>query len=285
MPNDYGDLRYDQAAIKASHNSHDQVVSPDELPSLLDDRGCRALELDISGATGWSVSHDPGYQPSPKRPQLWQYLRSLAQWSASNDRHDPVTVHLDLKAWDGPDRPSTFARALDDALDANLGRERIFTPGDLLAFGGGATLREAAARKGGWPTLRGAELTSKFILVITADYRNEYWKDEYAKFGLAERLCFSDVALEEVHPDPTNASPNRVFFNVAWNPNSITVNAVFWLRDQPGLVSRAYPLNKKGRWREAREHGVNLLATDKLGEAWATVGPEPFGSDHDEWPR
>ena len=269
------DLRYNQVAIKASHNSYERNERPvvTQLPfsqAHPHQAGCRGLELDLhlSGDQWeWSVAHVGGYDGSASK-QFRAYLRVLRQWSRKEGRHDVITVYLDLKS--RPHDLRSFGYYLDAYIEEFMDRDRMFAPPDLQ---GDADSLVAGASAKGWPTLE--ELRGRFIFCLSGH------EDAKAAYSRARgRLCFADKKLsfdDARNRKPSTTEGDRVFFNFNLDPAQDWKAPLRWFHEQPGFVTRGYTLNDSLIWKKALGWKVNLLATDKVrNHDWATVGPEPF---------
>jgi hypothetical protein len=275
--------RYDEVAIKASHNTFHidaplTTLTPSgewEFPVY--DAGCRAIELDVAqyGGPGpgrfmqWSVQHDDRFELHNR--QLSQFLAELRAWSRSNAGHDVVTVLICLK---GVARLDEFPAQLDTYLsrflcDGDL--SVVYRPGDLLGrAGAGAGDLRTATRSVGWPVLD--ELRGRFILIMSGEPEV---LEAYAA-APEDRLGFACVDCDDDRRPPADyvaGKPNQIFLNYhlfgdhrrQWASNLAEV------RDDPSILVRGF-LVQKDWWDDAVAAGVNLLATDAYDRTW----PEPF---------
>ncbi|HEX7152853.1 MAG TPA: Ca2+-dependent phosphoinositide-specific phospholipase C [Thermoanaerobaculia bacterium] len=272
---------YNRVTQKASHNSIDRQET---LPETLQfDRaqpyqaGCRAIELDLvlseqylGPDDNWasSVQHDGAYDW--KKTTLVDDLTILRNWARANPNHDVVTVYMDLKNAPGDD--ATYTRKVEEQFVQALGRENLFTPGDLQR--GAATLL-AGARQFGWPTL--AQLKNKFILVFTgADGDSAVRRRrEYLSADTQNRLAFVDWDQRTAGNNPS-APPytngNRVFININYGRSGWCELAVS-AQSATGFATRAWVENDSTSWGNAQRAAVNILATDKVkNNSWAFVG-------------
>ena len=175
--------------------------------------------------------------------QLVEYLRHLRMWSRFEARHDVITISLDLKAQARNRRQ--FPRWLDATIEEFLGRDRLFTPAELM---GSASSLVAGAMASGWPTLE--ELRGHFILVLSGD---EPTKASYAGSG-RNRLCFADQRLGDGDAR-LSLTEDRVFFNLNATEDWDWHGALRWFARQPGFITRAYVANSVDLW-------SRLLAAD-----------------------
>ena len=277
-------LRYDEAAFKASHNSYERDERPVTTQFQRDHRephqaGCRGIELDIHQSrdfpTLWSVNHTGGFVGAVDR-QFAMFLELLDRESTARPGHDVMTMTVDLKSV--ASGPSRFGDDLDSYVAAHFGTEKLFTPKDLKEKF--ADQRSAGAPEA-WPLLR--ELKGRFVFCLSG---KQSWKDHYRKRGGG--LCFTDQKAD--HPDDVGSlGKGPAFYNLNWekwsrgihSPNARLrkkyVQALKKLATDSKVVSRAYGLNDKRSWREARSLGVNILSTDKVRKHdWAKVGKRPF---------
>jgi len=258
--------------FKASHNSFERDERPVTEQLLWNGRqpheaGCRGLELDLRESPNlwlWSVDHDEYLGRADA--QLTEYLRHLRTWSGFNPGHDVITITVDVKA---PTRNRRqFPRYLDATIEEFLGRERVFTPADLM---GSAPSLVAGAMATGWPTLE--ELRGRFVLVLSGD---EPTKASYARSGRG-RLCFADQRLGAGDPLPSLTGGDRVFFNLNATETWAWTERLQWFARQRGFITRAYVANSADLWDRLLAADVNILSTDKVrNHPWARVGDQPF---------
>ena len=269
----YGQLRYNEVAMKAAHNSYqrDETLTQqlEWNPAQPFQAGCRGVELDISQSNdggAWSVGHKDSYDPHYR--QLSQFLSELAVWFRQNRRHDPITVHLDLKHVVGD-----FPRKLDDYIRAHLQVgivTAVYRPGELM---GNEPNLAAGAQKNGWPTID--QLRGKFLFVVTGGAQA---KDRYSRTAPRERLCFADKDVSDTDRNVPN-SDACVFFNYnLYTDHRGTWGPVF--RRMAGSrkhIIRGYVLDGDTLWNAALSNGCHVLATNKVRNySWARVGAAPF---------
>ena len=263
---------FQDVQFKASHNSYERDERPVTEQLAWSSRqphqaGCRGLELDLRQSPdlwAWSIHHDE-YQGRADG-QFVEYLRHLRTWSTFNGRHDVITITLDLK-----DRASDrrqFPRYLDATIEEFLGRDRVFTPAELM--GSGRSL-VAGAMASGWPSLE--ELRGRFVLVLSGD---EPTKASYARSG-RQRVCFAVRRVGEGDALPSLTSGDRVFFNLNASESWDWDDRMRWFAQQPGFITRAYVANSVELWNRVLDADVNIATTDKVrNHTWAHVGDEPF---------
>lgn len=266
----YLSLLYNEVSMKAAHNAYqrDEPLLEQLLFNPRDpaNAGCRAVELDISGSPHqqWSVGHKSSYDARYR--QLSLFLQQLQSWSSAHSKHDPITVHLDLKHTE-----QDYIDGLDSYIRTHLnvkGGTKILSPGHFIQ--GSENLGEAVKRQG-WPSL--ADLRGHFIICLTGD-KNA--KATYAKTAPATRLCFADLDLAA---DEIPVAKDRVFFNYhLWSNMEAQWAAVFRHSAKiNNTVVRGYELNGESLWNSALRNGCNILATNKIrNHAWAKVGDTPF---------
>ena len=198
--------------------------------------------------------------------QLVEYLRHLRMWSRFEARHDVITISLDLKAQARNRRQ--FPRWLDATIEEFLGRDRLFTPAELM---GSASSLVAGAMASGWPTLE--ELRGRFILVLSGD---EPTKASYAGSG-RNRLCFADQRLGDGDARPS-LTEGTGCSSTSTQPRTGTGTAPLrWFARQPGFITRAYVANSVDLWSRLLAADANILSTDKVrNHPWAHVGDRPF---------
>ena len=168
-------LTYNERYQRQSHNSYEH----EWIQAL--DQGIYNVEIDIrnhnpyNGRMDWKVRHDAhgGDKNNCGRGNgsFAVCLRDLRNWHNQHPGHFPITVIIDKKdGWQsGKARgPGDF----DQRLHGEIGRENIFTPGDLL--GDFSSLRTAVV-SGSWPTI--GALSGKFIFLMTP---HENWAESRA---------------------------------------------------------------------------------------------------------
>ncbi len=126
-------------------------------------------------------------------------LAQVRAWSAAHPRHVPILILVETKQGAIPllpTKPMPFGKAEFDAIDsaivAAFGRERVITPDDLR--GDSATLPEAI-RSRGWPTLEAGRGKVMFALDDEGAMRDAYLEGHP---GLRGRMLFVSVAPD--HP-------------------------------------------------------------------------------------
>ncbi len=277
-------LRYDQAAFKASHNSYERDERPVTTQFWWDNAqphqgGCRGIELDIQQSEDfpslWSVNHGGGYRGEVDK-QFSLFLDLLHTGSTDRPGHDVITVTVDLKSVTSD--PPDFGTDLDSYIAAHFDQEKLFTPQDLEdKFAADGTAGEE------WPLL--TELKGRFVFCLSG---STSWKERYRTGNGA--LCFTDSKAN--NPDDVRSlKDGSIFYNLNWEiwsrgigdhrafVRKKWIGALAKLASNPRIVTRAYGLNDDDSWDEARRSGINLLATDKVKRhEWAKVGDQPFGS-------
>ena len=175
-------------------------------------------------------------------------------------------MRLDLKAKARDVR--TFPRLLDATIDEHLGRDLLFTPGELM---GDHDDLVRGAMANGWPTLD--ELRGRFVLCLSGD---EPTKRSYARAS-RNRLCFADKRLRSGDRLPSTTSGDRVFFNFNSTESWDWDRRVRWFAQRQGFVTRMYGVNSEDLWKRVQAAGANMIATDKVrNHRWAKVGGKPF---------
>ena len=271
---------YSQAQSKASHNSYDRDETIPE--QLLWDRsetwqgGCRAIEYDIVQSKTdwrWSVQHDGSYNPDEK-DQLSTWLGVLREWADANPGHDIVTLYLDLKNAALSDQE--FAARIDALLDASLGADNLYRPGELM---GNEPDLVRGAMANGWPLLE--ELSGKLIVVLSGGDGGAVGarKETYSTTDPASRLAFVDRACGAgTACRPVPASGARVFMNFNASGGEVWEPVSYAYATDSAFVSRGWTVNGASLWDTCLNAAyVNLIATDKIrNHDWATVGTGPF---------
>lgn len=251
------DLRYDAVRQKSVHNCFqrhegilDQFLYWRVRSFEVDIHATKPYERELHG--DWYVFHER-WDASTSVETLSGFLRLLRGLHATVPEHEVVTVFLDLKdALDATDHSSHAPAALDALLREHLG-SAIFTPAELLD--GAARLQDAVA--GGWPLLR--ELRGRFLFVLTG---REAYLDGYAADDAAarSRVAFVSRRVERKSEIP---GPSHVLF---YNMSCGHVGLAAEVRAQ-GLVSRAYYVDTREAWRDARAAHCHHIATDKVNSA------------------
>jgi FAD/FMN-containing dehydrogenase len=254
----FEDLRYDQFAFKASHNTIDRAKDPRRwsIAQQLGGTGdaiepVPALEFDlhqIPGLNEYHVKHDPGAEG----PLLRNTLQEVVDWADANPRHPVITIHLDLK--NDPGEDIDFILSFDEFLLSALGEERIYRPREVI---GDREDLVRGARAGGWATFR--ELRGKVILILSG---KEERKATYADHEPRERVCFADFAVDGRTPPRTG---NRAIANVFVSHQITLAKLEPWTR-KTGLIVRAYSINASHAWNVCMDAGVNILSTDDLDQ-------------------
>ncbi len=264
---------YNEVVFKASHNSFERDERPITEQLTFNRRtphqaGCRGLELDLRESpnlTVWAVDHDE-YTARADR-QFAAFLAHLKRWSTMHPSHDVITITLDLKARARDRR--TFPRYLDAMIDESLGRDLLFTPGEMI---GNRRSLVAAAMSNGWPSL--GELAGRFVLCLSGD---EPTKRSYASAGRS-RLCFADRRVLRGDRFPARREGDRIFFNFNAAESWSWDGRLKWFARQRGFITRAYGVNSDDLWDRVVAADANIVATDKVrNHQWARVGTEPFG--------
>ncbi len=126
-------------------------------------------------------------------------LAQVRAWSMAHPRHVPILILVETKQAAIPllpTKPMPFDKAEFDAIDsaimATFGRDRVITPDELR--GDSATLPEAI-RARGWPTLEASRGKVLFALDDEGAMRDSYLEGHPALRG---RLLFVSVAPD--HP-------------------------------------------------------------------------------------
>lgn len=178
---------------------------------------------------------------------------------------------------------SEFATDLDSYIAVHFDRAKLFKPQDLEDQ---FAANRAAGTPEEWPLL--SELTGRFVFCLSG---KTTWKEWYRSDD--GKLCFADTKVN--HPDDVDSrNEGSIFHNLNWEVwhrgigddrdfvRKKWVAALEELASDPRIVTRAYGLNRREWWDEARRSGINLLATDKVKRhQWAKVGNQPFGSTVD----
>jgi hypothetical protein len=274
-------LRWHRCRFKASHNSYERAENlHDQLRWSAGQPwqgGCRGVELDIWRHSGASKGTGLGYftvaHSSPGNVPLANHLGHLLSYHASDPRHDPVLVTLDVKSSQGS--VAVFPEEIDAYLGEWFDRALIYRPSDLRGRSRRGQLIDVVRREG-WPSIDA--LRGRFVFVISG---TEAWKRRYADATTPASLCFADADVADDRPYEALAGKlpsNRVFLNL----HLFSADFAVWRRSVPrlredGYIVRGYVLDGKGIWTKGIDAGVNVLSTDKVrSNTWAHVGAEPF---------
>ncbi|MEJ2540487.1 MAG: Ca2+-dependent phosphoinositide-specific phospholipase C [Gemmatimonadota bacterium] len=252
----FEELRYDQFAFKASHNTIDRIKDKRRwsIGEQLGGTGdaiepVPGLEFDlhqIPGLNEFHVKHDEGAEG----PLLKDTLREVVAWADAHPNHPVITIHLDLK--NSPGEHRDFIDAFDDLLISILGKERLYRPRDVM---GDHPDVVRGARAGGWATFK--DLRGKVILCLSGKADR---KKTYANHEPAERVCFADFAAGSKRA-PTKG--NQPFVNVFVTHQTSLAELERWTRLK-GFIVRGYNLVTRDAWDVCVEAGVNILSTDVL---------------------
>lgn len=268
-------MKYHEVSLKASHNSYERNESiHEQLRFFASDPsrcGCRGLEFDIwrhSNETErfFTVSHS---NPSGGYP-LAYYLGLLLSFNISQPQHDPIFVTIDIKSSNGSiqnlpqEIDSYFRRFFSEAL--------IFKPSQLF-FNRRLSLCENVIQNG-WPDT--SAMKGKFIFCLSG---TKSWKTFYANSGIRDRLCFSDMDIDDDNSNPfVPAKGNIVIFNMhIWTDNFNTWKNTLPLYFNRNLLTRVYEADGEALWNKAQTRSASIIATNKVsGKSWAKVGSTAF---------
>ena len=261
----YEEIRYNQVRQKSSHNSYDK----DE--GLYDQFlywRIRSMEIDIhNGKTGrqsltgnWYVYHIDIIEPGTTVDKLSNAMTVFQGLQLAVPDHEVATVFIDLK----DDFDSTHTIEDLDQMLLFLGRDRVFTPGDLSPSSN--DLQGAVA--GGWPRLE--DLRGKFIFVLTGGGVSSSTDklNDYVSNGATANQRAAFIAPEISTTADITAKNYVVFFNLQMSQASSLGPQVF----SQGFVSRVFSANSQGDWSTAVSGQVHLIATDKvnsIADPWA----------------
>lgn len=261
----YAEIRYNQVRQKSSHNSYNKEEG------LYDQFlywRIRSMEIDIhNGKTGrqsltgnWYVYHTDIIDSGTTVDKLSNVITVLQGIQLAVPEHEVATIFIDLK--DNFDSTHTVEDL--DRMLLSLGRDRVFTPGDLSPSSN--NLQSAVA--GGWPRLE--DLRGKFMFVLTGggvgsstDKLNVY-VDNGNKAN--QRAAF--IAPRISTTADITAKNYVVFFNLETSQAASLGPQVF----SKGFVSRVYTANSQGDWNTAVNGQIHLIATDKVNsfvDPWA----------------
>jgi len=304
---DESTVRYNEVQWKAAHNSVERSETIFEQIEFMDGN-CGAIELDfiidpksvnvlgtegehakmseeeIEKYNGWrfSVQHHLRYRENAAI--MTDVFSGLKKWSIEHPDHTVLTVHLDMKqAHVGTD--TDFVKQIDEAVVWGLGRDRLFTPGDLMKD---ACNLVEGAKKYGWPTLQ--ELKNKFIIVITGadampgglSSHVRKRRQIYASTEPQNRMCFVDIDQRACshHAGLNNDDfdnpyykdqTDRVFLNIQlgnhdWEKLGKETYKSGW------MISRLWKANNERDWIAARKAKIHLIATNQIrNHPWASI--------------
>ncbi len=261
----YEEIRYNQVRQKSSHNSYDK----DE--GLYDQFlywRLRSMEIDIhNGKTGrekltgnWYVYHVDIVEPGTTVDKLSDAMTVFQGLQLAVPDHEVATIFIDLK--DNFDATHTIEN-LDQML-LSLGRDRVFTPGDLSP----SSNNLQSAVSGGWPRLE--DLRGKFIFVLTGGGVGSSTDklNVYVDNGNMANQRAAFIAPEISQTSDITAKNYVVYFNLQMSQAASLGPQVF----SSGFVSRVFSANSQSDWNKAVSGQVHLIATDKVNsveDPWA----------------
>jgi hypothetical protein len=281
-------LRYDQVQQRFIHNAYSNGLAPkdEQLLDQLIHHRVRGLELDLmpqgypcytagppDGPPNWYIYHDcaEGHLRTTVNT-LGDALDLFKAFHDAQPQHEVVTVYLELASNEGlkgsrSEFSSYSPDELDELIRGRLGNAVLFTPADLLAWGGerpdatGSLHRVVSTL--GWPTTD--DLRGKFIFLIHGEA-----SDEAQYFGLS--------------PEPDLAQIyRRVAFymdnSALWRTPGYSANPAAWAvvhseisaeempqlrRDLPGHILKSALSNDEAEVEALQRGGANLISTDSM---------------------
>lgn len=209
---------------------------------------------------GFKVLHDADIDFRSSVLTLEGALAALRAWGERHPGHEPVIVTMNTKrgrgrlpgaAEPGPITPAVLD-ALDAAIVAGLGRDRLLTPDDVR--GGSATLNAAVLQRG-WPTL--ARCRGRFLFVL--DEGGEV-REAYA----AGRPSLEGRVLFTTHPPGTPQSAFLVMNEPIRDEARIRelVAAGYMVRTRADAETREARAADFARLSAAVASGAQVISTD-----------------------
>lgn len=271
--------RLDAIQMKASHNSYQRDEAHFDIFAY---HRVRAIELDIHvDKTSWDpmpgdwfVYHADIVEPETTCHRMRDCLGELVAFDRAVPDHEVAVVFVDLKE-------DTFGGTqhapadLDALFESVVGRDRIFTPDDLVATCPQATTPREAVGACGWP--RTDSLRGKLVFALTGGTMCEAG-GKLRRYADEGALAFVAPALEGGCPDVDAYAdePQAVWINIPSESASLATGVA-----AAGLVSRVYGLNDEATWNVAQAAGANVLATDKVN-----FEVDPWARTHNDrgWP-
>jgi hypothetical protein len=272
-------LRVNDVQVLGTHNSYhlrpDRAMQPDDESNYahppLDQQltsGIRSVEIDVQNAPDFPVYHSIIVDQSSNCLTLAACLDTIAEWSAANPGHVPITAFLELK--EIPTNANAVLQQVIDnfvlqhqlaqwdassleALDAvvtNAFGDQLITPAEVR--GKHATLRAAIASSG-WPTLA---KTRGRVMVI---FNSSKHRDVY----LSSAPSSQDRPMFVI--TPSGALPSAAFVSVA-TPATARIGKLLRQNmmvrtqaDANGVEARANDLTRAAT---AFASGAQIVATD-----------------------
>jgi hypothetical protein len=232
-------------------------------------RKLTASEKAALSQPGFKVLHIPDFDYLSHCVTLKLCLKALANWSASNPGHAPITITIDAK-----ERPYGLAdvtdpllltpdllNALDQEVRDGLGG-KLMTPDDVR--GAHKDLRTAIVSNH-WPTLEQARGRFLVVLDVTPSIADRYRQNHPSLRGRAMFAQYPDV------------DPEAAYF-IVQDPLVDEARITQWVRqgfmvrtrsDANTLEARA---NDKSKMRAAIRGGAQAISTDYYPGA-----PDPLG--------
>jgi hypothetical protein len=233
-----------------------------------------ALDDERMTEPGYKVLHVPDLDYRSSCPTFVACLEEVRRWSASNPRHLPVMILVEVK--DGVIRDSLdyeFTRPVPvgppelDALDAEIlgvfDRERLITPDDVR--GEYASLDEAIRRRG-WPTIAQSRGKVLFALDNTDAHRDAYLRDHP---DLQGRVMFTSAS-------PGERTAAFVKMNDAIDDHELIRSYVeqgYLVRTRSDIPLHEARTGDPTRREAALTSGAQFISTDY-------PEPSPFGSGY-----
>ena len=119
-------------------------------------------------------------------------------------------------------------------------------------------------------------MKGKFVFCLSG---TKSWKAFYADSGIRDRLCFSDMDVDDNTSNPfVPVKGNIVIFNMhIWTADFNTWKNTLPLYFNRNLLTRVYEADGDALWNKALTRSASVLATNKVsGHSWAKVGATPF---------
>ena len=235
---------------------------------LLAGSGATPMPYDPDGVMrepGFKVLHIPDLDFRSHNLTFKSALAELRAWSVAHPKHLPIIVTVNLK--DGPspipggadalpwDAPALDA--LDAALTAGLGSERLLTPD---AIRGEGTLEEAVLKRG-WPTVDACRGKFLFVLDEEGEKRLLYVKGHPSLRG---RVLFTTSPPGEpeaavlIINDPL-ADGERI---------QALVGKGYLVRTRADAETREARTGDYSRFQAAQASGAQLISTDYYIADW-----------------
>lgn len=211
---------------------------------------------------GLKVMHDCNIDYRSHHLRFEDTLAVLRAWSATNPRHLPVFVTMNLKAGEPPMPGASVPAPWDDAalerldrdLTTHLGRYNLLTPDDVR---GDAASVMAAIMVGGWPAVEACR--GKFVFII--DHGGDIARDY-----LRLRPNLENAALFTVWPESAPTTAIRIMNDPRGPENQRAIREVVAtgriVRTRADAGTKEMRASDLSRYEAAKASGAQVITTD-----------------------